>query len=145
MTRHRRPVSLLAALLLAVPTTLALAQDAPAPADRVAAANGADAAEAAARPKIQPPPYASPEEVFAAAKAVFNAGDWRTFLEVVSPQRRDELIGEMAVGLARLAEQPKADERVVALVKTYLPEDFEPMEVLMGSDDPNWTLVATGT
>ncbi|MEM9881694.1 MAG: hypothetical protein AAF800_02105 [Planctomycetota bacterium] len=81
-------------------------------------------------------PFDSPEAVFAEAQTAFNQRDWAGFVGLVSPARRDELIGQMAVTFAFMAQQPGADPRVGAMVDAYLPRDVDPMDLMMTSDDP---------
>ncbi|MEM6457895.1 MAG: hypothetical protein AAF710_00725 [Planctomycetota bacterium] len=81
-------------------------------------------------------PFDSPEAVFAEAQTAFNQRDWAGFVALVSPPRRDELIGQMAVTFAFMAQQPGADPRVGAMVDEYLPGDFDPTDLMTASADP---------
>ena len=74
--------------------------------------------------------------VFDRASAAFNERDWPGFVECVSPARRDELVGQTAIGFATMAQMDGADPRVAELVAEHLPKDLDPAELSMGSDDP---------
>jgi len=78
--------------------------------------------------------YDTPELAFAAARDAFNAEDWDAFVDTVSPARRDEIIGQMAVALAGMAQQPGSDPRLGALVDEYLPRNFDPMDLMMSDN-----------
>ena len=82
-----------------------------------------------------------PQEVFDRAQEAYNDRDWPAFVECVSPGRRDELIGQFAVTLANLAQQPEADARIVDLVARHVPKDLDPMDLMLSSDDPQAELV----
>ena len=111
---------------------------------------GAQAADESAGTAPPPPPAAPPAPadpataeaeagvrvIFDQAAAAFNDRDWPTFVECVSPPRREELIGQTALGFATLAQQPGVDPRVVELVQTHLPKNLDPASLSMGSDDP---------
>ncbi len=74
--------------------------------------------------------------IFDQAAAAFNQRDWPSFVQCVSPPRRDELIGQTAIGFATLAQLAEADPRVQELVGRHLPRDLDPAALSMGSDDP---------
>lgn len=78
--------------------------------------------------------HETPEAAFAAARDAFNARDWEAFVETVSPARRDEIIGQMAVAFAGMAKQPGSDPRLGVLVDEYLPRNFDPMDLMMSDD-----------
>jgi len=132
---HRCLGGSLLRLLLAgvwISVTSGLHAQEPAP----AAAETAPEAEAA-----QAVVYDTPEAVFAAAQAAFNERDWHLFFTCVALDRRDELVGEMAVTFASMAKQPGVDERIAALVEKHLPPDFDAMEVMLSSDNPRAEVV----
>ncbi|MEM7626835.1 MAG: hypothetical protein AAF333_14670 [Planctomycetota bacterium] len=78
--------------------------------------------------------FDSPEAAYAAARDAFNAEDWDAFVATVSPARLDEVIGQMAVALAGMAQQPGSDPRLSALVDQYLPRNFDPMDLMMSDN-----------
>ena len=82
------------------------------------------------------PKLESPEAVYEAAKTAFNGRDWSGFLDLVSPERRDEIIGQTAMTFAFMAEQPEADPKVIEVVKEYLPDNVNATQLQMGTDDP---------
>ncbi len=101
------------------------AQEAPAAGESEALATGFD----------------SPEAVYAAARDAFNAQDWDAFVATVSPARLNEVIGQMAVALAGMAQQPGSDPRLAVLVDEYLPRNFDPMQVMMSDDAQAQTIL----
>lgn len=121
----------LAALLCMTPRLAGptLAQDAPA---GEAPPAQAPAAETPAGPTV----YADPQAVFADAQTAFNARDWSAFLMTVSPPRRNQLIVGLAIPFATMAQDEMTDPRVKELVETYLPPGFDPLQTMVGSDDP---------
>jgi hypothetical protein len=136
MTRSRSPWTCLLTLLLTAPVVAQ--EDAEAP-----AADPPPAAEAPATDEDTPrtvvgedPTLDRPEQVFEAAQGAFNARDWAGFLNLISPERRDEFIGQTAISFAFLAEQPGVDPRVVQVVEDYLPANVNASDLMMGSEDP---------
>ena len=81
-----------------------------------------------------PKGYESPEAVYEAARDAFNARDWEAFVGTVSPASRDEVIGQMALAIAAMAQQPGSDPRLGALVDEYLPRNFNPMDLMMSDN-----------
>lgn len=81
-----------------------------------------------------PAGYDTPEAAYVAARDAFNARDWEAFVATVSPAHRDEIIGQMAVALAGMAQQPGSDPRLRALVDEYLPRNFDPMDLMMSDN-----------
>ena len=74
--------------------------------------------------------------IYDRAAAAFNERDWPEFVDCVSPPRRDELVGQTAIGFATMAQMDGADPRVAELVAEHLPKDLDPVQLSMGSDDP---------
>ncbi|MEM8739495.1 MAG: hypothetical protein AAGG38_13610 [Planctomycetota bacterium] len=81
-------------------------------------------------------PRDTPQAVFDAAQSAFNARDWNAFVALVSPPRRDQLVGQTALVLANAAQDPEADPRMIELAQRYVPRDVDPMQLMLGSDDP---------
>ncbi|MEO1235658.1 MAG: hypothetical protein AAFX76_02595, partial [Planctomycetota bacterium] len=104
---------------------------APVPGHAVAQAQGEAPSQAA-----EPATYDSPEAVFAAAQTAFNARDWAGFVDLVSPARRNQLVGQTAIAFATIAQQPDADPAFKALVEEYLPRDLDPMQLAIESESP---------
>ncbi|MEM1107782.1 MAG: hypothetical protein AAGH99_03735 [Planctomycetota bacterium] len=92
------------------------------------------AGSAAAEKPKKSPGYDSPEAAYAAARDAFNDRDWPAFVATVSPGRRAEIVGQMAVAMAGLASQPGSDPRIGELVEKHLPPDFDPMKLVMSED-----------
>ncbi|MBB6430022.1 hypothetical protein [Algisphaera agarilytica] len=78
--------------------------------------------------------FGSPEAAYEAARDAFNDRDWEAFVATVSPARRDEIIGQMALALAAMAQQPGSDPRLGELVDNHLPRNFNPMDVMMSDN-----------
>ncbi|MEM7627319.1 MAG: hypothetical protein AAF333_17110 [Planctomycetota bacterium] len=110
------------------------------PAEADSAIEG-EAGAPATDPGSDDPTVVGPQAVFERAQQAYNERDWVAFVDTVSPNRRDELIGQFAVVLTNLAQQPEADTRVVDLVERHVPKDLDPTDLMMGSDDPQAELV----
>lgn len=78
--------------------------------------------------------YDTPEAAYAAARDAFNARDWAAFVDCISPARRNEIIGQLALALANMAKQPGSDPRLTVLVDQYLPRNFDPMALMMSDN-----------
>ncbi|MEM9419948.1 MAG: hypothetical protein AAGA25_12980 [Planctomycetota bacterium] len=78
--------------------------------------------------------FDTPEAAYEAARDAFNDRDWEAFVATVSPARRDEIIGQMAVALAAMAQQPGGDPRLGQLVEKHLPRNFNPMDLMMSDN-----------
>ena len=75
-----------------------------------------------------PQGYNTPEATYEAARDAFNARDWEAFVSIVSPASRDEVIGQMALAMAAMAQQAGSEPRLRALVDEYLPRNLNPMD-----------------
>lgn len=103
----------------------------------MSAASATGQAESATETEVQAVEqtgFESPEMAFAAGQSAFNERDWEAFVDCVSPGRRDLMVGEMAVALAGMSQQPGSDPRVAALVEEYLPRGFDPMDIMLSED-----------
>ncbi|MEM9914740.1 MAG: hypothetical protein AAF911_07260 [Planctomycetota bacterium] len=81
-----------------------------------------------------PQGYDTPEATYEAARDAFNDRDWEAFVAIVSPASRDEVIGQMALAMAAMAQDPGSDPRLRALVDEYLPRNLNPMDLMMSDN-----------